>query len=382
MKKLRWLYLNNNNLSLIPTEIGKLSNLAYLWLNNNKIAGRLEPKMFANKDFQYLEELMLHSNQFVGGIPTEIGMLPQIRLVSLHSNALTGTIPTTLGLLSSLEVLKLHHTDLRGSVPEEVCLLVQRGSLITLTVDCSKVSCDCGCSCSNENNELALVDDTSVPATATAAGEDGGTGTPSAGPTTSPTLVAASTSAPTAEPTQTTDEPTVAAVEMEEASETPSGAIQTPPPSSEALPTAAYSTALPSAAPSFASSQQAAASTGLPTEASYNDTDEMITAPSEQAADLLLHIPDYTLEALLDTVSPQALALAWFEGDPNVAQYSLQRKLQRFGTFMVKSWSIGVLFEVPSARWLIGVRIACFFYMYSDGSDILLHQWYAMVRER
>jgi hypothetical protein len=337
MKTLRWLYLNDNNLSLIPTEIGTLSSLAYLWLNDNKIAGRLEPKMFANQDFQYLQELMLHNNQFVGGIPTEIGMLPQVRLISLHKNALTGTIPTTLGLLSTLEVLKLHHTDLSGSVPEEVCRLMQSGSLVTLTVDCSKISCDCGCSCSNENSELTLMDDTSVPDKATVAAENGDTISPSAEPTTAPTLVAASTPVPTATavaastpvPTttarQATDEPT---------SEPPSAAIQTSFPSLEPVPTAAaYSTALPTSASSSEPSQPAAVLTSLP-----------LTAPTAQPepsdeVDLMEHLPDYTLEAILDTASPQALALAWLEGDPNLAQYSLQRKLQRFGTFMVKSWS-------------------------------------------
>jgi hypothetical protein len=117
-----------------------------------------------------------------------------------------------------------------------------------------------------------------------------------------------------------TDEPTVAVtVAMEEASGQPSAAIPTEPPSSEPAPIAAYSTALPTAAPSSGSSQAAAA----------------LTAEPSNADDMMLHLPDYTLEALLDTGTPQALAFEWLQGDPNLDQYSLNRKLQRFGRFMV-----------------------------------------------
>lgn len=69
MRKLRWLYLNDNNLSsTIPLELEDVTRLAYLWLNDNKISGSINPGLFANKGFKYLQELLLHNNLITGTV--------------------------------------------------------------------------------------------------------------------------------------------------------------------------------------------------------------------------------------------------------------------------------------------------------------------------
>lgn len=76
MKKLRWLYLNDNNLSsTIPMELGDLTRLAYLWLNDNMISGPINPGLFANKGFKYLQELLLHNTLISGTVSVEPGQL-------------------------------------------------------------------------------------------------------------------------------------------------------------------------------------------------------------------------------------------------------------------------------------------------------------------
>ena len=66
----------------IPTELGNLTNLDALYLQNNRLTG---------------------------AIPAELGALPNLRQLLLSSNDLTGPIPTELGNLTNLEELWLHY---------------------------------------------------------------------------------------------------------------------------------------------------------------------------------------------------------------------------------------------------------------------------------
>jgi Leucine rich repeat len=54
-------------------------------------------------------------------IPTEIGLLTHLKVLSLDRNAgLVGTIPTEIGLLTQLVTLTLHGTGLSGTIPSAV----------------------------------------------------------------------------------------------------------------------------------------------------------------------------------------------------------------------------------------------------------------------
>ena len=50
-------------------------------------------------------------------------------------------------------------------------------------------------------------------------------------------------------------------------------------------------------------------------------------------ADFAMQLPDYTKQAMLIADSPQVLAFEWLQADPNFDQYSIERKVQRFGKF-------------------------------------------------
>jgi hypothetical protein len=75
---------------VIPTELGLMSNLKWLFLN---------------------------TNQFTSTIPTELGLLSNLELLGFGSNFLNGTIPTELGLLSNLEYMSLNRNRLTGTIP-------------------------------------------------------------------------------------------------------------------------------------------------------------------------------------------------------------------------------------------------------------------------
>ena len=360
MRKLRWLYLNDNNLSsTIPVELEDVSRLAYLWLNDNKISGSINPGLFADKGFKHLQELLLHNNLITGTvsrpglfqsplsedfmfltysslwscapqIPKEIGSMPRVRFLSLYKNRLTGTIPSTLGLLTDLEILKLHQTGLTGSVPQEVCLLAQRGTLKTITIDCENVSCDCGCFCAEDGVDDPYVDLPEIDDTSESTSEADDTRAPGeVGETTLVgTIIETSTSNVTAVTETATSAPVKNATVVHTFERTRSPTTARP----TARPTVAVTTPLPTMAPV----------TSVPTSAPPTINTVVVSEPVAEvpatgvtgAAEFMLQLPDFTKEALLNPESPQSLALVWFQADPGLAQYSFTKKLQRFGTLV------------------------------------------------
>jgi len=66
--------------------------------------------------------LDLQSNNLIGTIPTEIGLLTEMRRTfRLASNRLTGTLPTEIGLLTACtQSLNLQKSSLTGTLPSEI----------------------------------------------------------------------------------------------------------------------------------------------------------------------------------------------------------------------------------------------------------------------
>ena len=111
------LQLRNNNLSgSLPTALGNLEALQVLSLDRNSIGGSL-PTQLGN--LSNLTRLALNRNQLTGAIPSELGNLSNLSIIGLARNQLTGALPASLGNLTGLTKLSLHdNTQLSGPLPD------------------------------------------------------------------------------------------------------------------------------------------------------------------------------------------------------------------------------------------------------------------------
>lgn len=96
MDQINMIELSGNNISQIPPEISKMSNLYLLRLDNNQLRE----------------------------IPAEIGLLKNLEGLFLNDNFLE-KLPNQIGRLNSLDILDLNRNELR-SLPEELCKLSAR----------------------------------------------------------------------------------------------------------------------------------------------------------------------------------------------------------------------------------------------------------------
>ena len=85
----------------IPSNIGNLTNLT--WLN-------------------------LENKQLIGKIPPEIGNLTNLNRLYLQSNELSGEIPSEIGNLNLVQFL-MYDNLLSGDIPQEVCNLIESNNL-------------------------------------------------------------------------------------------------------------------------------------------------------------------------------------------------------------------------------------------------------------
>ncbi|OUM60066.1 hypothetical protein PIROE2DRAFT_14258 [Piromyces sp. E2] len=106
---------------VLPTNIGSLSNLEKISLNNNKLSGAILDSIgYMNK----LQSIDLSNNGFKCTIPSSISdlyyNLKQLNLgnnQNLSSNKFTGTIPTNIGDLTMLKSLLLSDNEFADLIP-------------------------------------------------------------------------------------------------------------------------------------------------------------------------------------------------------------------------------------------------------------------------
>ena len=133
LSRLTELILVKTNLSgPIPPELGNLSNLTVLMLAGGRrtpplpgdvddiVAWRLENREYPGDGL---------SNGLSGPIPPELGNLSRLTELNLQDNYLTGSIPAELGNLSNLTELRLSENSLTGAVPAELGRLANLESL-------------------------------------------------------------------------------------------------------------------------------------------------------------------------------------------------------------------------------------------------------------
>ena len=115
--------LGNNLAGPLPPEIGALTALKYLILQDNEIPGPLPPEL---GQLVALVDLDLEGNILTGPIPPELGQLTNLEYLNFQTvdawtqeswNELSGSIPPELGSLTNLKELLLDSNPLTGPIP-------------------------------------------------------------------------------------------------------------------------------------------------------------------------------------------------------------------------------------------------------------------------
>ncbi len=128
LTNLQSLYLNDNELTgSIPAELGQLTNLQYLYLRDNELTGSIPAEL---GQLTNLKVLSLDGNELTGSIPAELGQLTNLQNLFLYNNELTGSIPAELGQLANLRWLYLMSNQLTGSIPAELSQLTNLQNLL------------------------------------------------------------------------------------------------------------------------------------------------------------------------------------------------------------------------------------------------------------
>jgi Leucine-rich repeat (LRR) protein len=112
------LTLDNNNFVLIPTELGLLTDLQIMSAANNNLTMSIPSEIGLLTSLQFLS---LQGNQLGGTLFTEIGNLINLRALSVASNSLRGAIPSELGELTMLrDRLDLSNNQFTGRIPGDL----------------------------------------------------------------------------------------------------------------------------------------------------------------------------------------------------------------------------------------------------------------------
>jgi surface protein len=117
LTEIETLFLRNNNLGVLPSEIGNLINLVRLDLYSCNLMGEIPPSL---GNLANLEFLGLGTNQLSGNIPEELGSLINLVFFYLSYNQLSGSIPASLGNLSDTGNFWLDNNLLTGAIPSEL----------------------------------------------------------------------------------------------------------------------------------------------------------------------------------------------------------------------------------------------------------------------
>ncbi|XP_031255310.1 receptor-like protein kinase HSL1 [Pistacia vera] len=104
----------------IPSELGNLTNLEYLWLSD---CNRVGPIPESLTRLPKLNTLDLSLNRLTGPIPSSITELRSIEQIELYNNSLSGELPVKWRNTTTLLRLDASTNELTGTIPPELCEL-------------------------------------------------------------------------------------------------------------------------------------------------------------------------------------------------------------------------------------------------------------------
>jgi len=129
MEQLEHLDVSQNHFAgSIPTELGGLKNLRYLFLAFNPFQRSTIPKELGK--LENLVDLSLQQTNRIETIPSELGSLTKLRLLDLNQNFLTGTLPESIGNIRGLTFFTTKDNQIQGGVPSSYSNLVALDTFI------------------------------------------------------------------------------------------------------------------------------------------------------------------------------------------------------------------------------------------------------------
>lgn len=102
----------------IPSSIGNITRLLYLYLSGNTLNGTVPPS------------LAHANNSFMGSLPMEIGDITNLAGFDLSYNNFSGMIPSTIGKCLALELLYMQGNSFEGSIPYFKKQFIRRNSTL------------------------------------------------------------------------------------------------------------------------------------------------------------------------------------------------------------------------------------------------------------
>ena len=105
---------DNGLTGTLPSSLGNLSRLEVLSLFDNQLTGPIPPEL---ANLSNLTRLHLDQNGLTGSIPAGLGDLSNLNRLTLNENRLTGQIPAQLGSLTNLTTLSLSGNQFSGCIP-------------------------------------------------------------------------------------------------------------------------------------------------------------------------------------------------------------------------------------------------------------------------
>ncbi|KAG7957020.1 hypothetical protein I3843_11G153800 [Carya illinoinensis] len=114
------LSLLGNRISGVPPEIGDISSLEWLVLEDNLLGGQL-PESFGN--LSNLRGLILSGNNFTDAIPKTFGNLKNLSDFRIDGSRISGKIPDFVGNWINLTRLDMQGTDMEGPIPSSISQL-------------------------------------------------------------------------------------------------------------------------------------------------------------------------------------------------------------------------------------------------------------------
>lgn len=101
----------------LPSNLGRLTKLQYLWIANSNLIGSI-PYSIGN--LVQLKNLDLSNNSLTGTIPRSIGGLKNAQQIELYENHLLGELPNSFANLTSLLRFDSSENNLTGKLPESL----------------------------------------------------------------------------------------------------------------------------------------------------------------------------------------------------------------------------------------------------------------------